>query len=276
MKRPSRRQFLQGGLALGGALLAGDAILEARHLGVTRLELASASLPPELDGLRLAHVTDLHLPCVAADQAADIITAEGVDLVLITGDTISKHRRLPLITPFINRMRGRLGTFAVRGNNDHWAHVTVPTLSRVYADGGATLLENAHATVRHGGAALQIVGLDDPSVGRPDVDRALRNADPTTPTIWLMHSPYLIDRIDPTEHHVPRALLVLAGHTHGGQIRGPGCTPHVPPGSGRFRQGWYDAALGPVYISRGVGTSVLPARLLCPPELPIITLRRRG
>ena len=67
---------------------------------------------------------------------------------------------------------------------------------------------------------------------------------------------------------------MLAGHTHGGQIRGPGCTPVVPRGCGRFRQGFYDAPLGRVYISRGIGTSVVPLRFLCPPELPIFTLRR--
>ncbi|HEX8953398.1 MAG TPA: metallophosphoesterase, partial [Polyangia bacterium] len=59
-------------------------------------------------------------------------------------------------------------------------------------------------------------------------------------------------------------------------IRGPGCTPVVPRASGRFRQGFYDAPLGRVYVSRGVGTSVVPLRFLCPPELPIFTLRRRA
>jgi predicted MPP superfamily phosphohydrolase len=70
--------------------------------------------------------------------------------------------------------------------------------------------------------------------------------------------------------------LVLAGHTHGKQIRGPGCTPWVPRALGRFRQGFYDAPLGRVYVSRGIGTSVVPLRFLYPPEPPIFTLRRRG
>ena len=94
------------------------------------------------------------------------------------------------------------------------------------------------------------------------------------PSSITAHAPGYIDRIHPIALGVPPALLVLAGHTHGGQIRGPGCTPYVPRGSGRFRSGFYDSALGRVYVSRGVGTSDIPARFLCPPELPIFTLRR--
>jgi uncharacterized protein len=261
-----------------GALAAGGLAwgwFEAGWVRLRTLEVPLPGLPPELDGLRIAHVTDLHLPCAAADRAAEVLEAEGVDLVLITGDTISSRRRLPLVTPMIARLRGRFGTFAVRGNNDHWSHVPLPTLSSAYAAAGAHLIENGSVTVTYNGAALQIVGVDDPGVGHPDVAAAWRRAEATLPTIWLVHAPGFIDRIDPQKLHLPRALLVLAGHTHGGQIRGPGCTPVVPRGSGRFRQGWYDAALGPVYISRGIGTSILPLRFLCPPELPILTLRRR-
>jgi predicted MPP superfamily phosphohydrolase len=272
----NRRQFLKAAAGLAGAIFLADAIVEAHSLIVTRHDIASPTLPPELEGMRIAHLTDLHLPCAAADRAADVIAAEGPDLVLITGDTISQHEQLNLITPYIARVRGRFGTLAVRGNNEHWARLSVGTLSAAFAAGGATLLENAHAVVQYGGARLQVVGLDDPAVGRPAIATAMRNADASLPTVWLMHAPGFIDRITPNPPTLPKALLVLAGHTHGGQIRGPGCTPVVPRGSGRFRSGFYEAPLGPVYISRGVGTSVVPLRFLCPPELPIFTLRRRA
>jgi hypothetical protein len=272
----NRRQFLKSAAALAGGILVADAALEARGLVVTRYDVPSPTLPPALDGLRIAHLTDLHLPCAAADRAAEVIEAEGPDVVVITGDTISRRRELELVTPYVARARGRFGTLAVRGNNEHAAKVPVPTLSAANAAGGATLLENAHAIVRYNGAALQLIGLDDPGTGHPDVNIALRGTDSSLPTIWLVHGPAFIDRIIPSPPSLPRALLVLAGHTHGGQIRAPGCTPWVPRASGRFRQGFYDAAIGRVYVSRGIGTSVVPLRLLCPPELPIFTLRRRA
>jgi predicted MPP superfamily phosphohydrolase len=271
----NRRQFLKSAAALAGGILVADAALEARGLVVTRHDVPAPDLPPALDGLRIAHLSDLHLPCAAADRAAEVIEAEGVDLVLITGDTISKREQLELVTPYIQRVRGRFGTYAVRGNNDHWTRTPVPKLAGAYAAAGATLLDNANAIVTFNGSALQLIGLDDPGVGHPDIATAWRGADRQLPTVWMMHGPGYIDRIDPQKLQLPRALLVLAGHTHGGQIRGPGCTPVVPRGSGRFRQGWYDAALGRVYVSRGVGTSVVPLRFLCPPELPILTLCRR-
>ena len=108
----------------------------------------------------------------------------------------------------------------------------------------------------------------NPPPATPDRDLPLRPG-PASPAV-----PPLRPEPPPTPPALPPALLVLAGHTHGGQIRGPGCTPVVPRGSGRFRSGWYDAALGRVYITRGIGTSVVPLRFLCTPELPIFTLRR--
>jgi predicted MPP superfamily phosphohydrolase len=71
-----------------------------------------------------------------------------------------------------------------------------------------------------------------------------------------------------------RSSLCLAGHTHGGQIRAGSLAPFVPPGSGRFVAGWYETEMGPLYVSRGTGTSIVPARFCCRPELPVFELVR--
>jgi predicted MPP superfamily phosphohydrolase len=81
-----------------------------------------------------------------------------------------------------------------------------------------------------------------------------------------------VDHITPGS--VPRPAAIISGHTHGGQVRLPLYTPYTPYGSGRFVAGWYRDTLAPLYVSRGIGTVVLPARLFCPPELPIFTLRK--
>ena len=89
---------------------------------------------------------------------------------------------------------------------------------------------------------------------------------------WVMHGPGYVDTVP--RQTAPKPAVILAGHTHGGQIRLPFYTPYTPVGSGRFVAGWYRDTVAPLYVSRGIGTVLVPARLFCPPELPVFTLRR--
>jgi predicted MPP superfamily phosphohydrolase len=129
---------------------------------------------------------------------------------------------------------------------------------------------NESATLTYRGARLRIVGFDDPVVGQPDPARALADPVPGVPEIWLIHAPAYIDTL-PTD--TPRPSVILAGHTHGGQIRLPGRTLYTPPGSGRYVSGWYRGPLGPLYVLRGIGTATVRIRFCCPPEIPIFTLQ---
>jgi hypothetical protein len=109
--------------------------------------------------------------------------------------------------------------------------------------------------------------LDDPSSGTPNLDAALKTVPQGAYVIAAFHAPAFFDNI---AGHVP---LVLAGHTHGGQVRLP-LVPvfWLPQGSGRFLEGWYAERGSRMYVSRGIGTSFLPIRFLCLPELAIITV----
>jgi uncharacterized protein len=131
---------------------------------------------------------------------------------------------------------------------------------------------NAHREIRVDGASLVLVGLDDPVMGRPDARQARTGDRPDGVEIWLVHAPGFVSRQHGYLSRPP--ALVLSGHTHGGQIRLPLLPALTPPGSGRFVEGWYRDTLAPLYVSRGIGTTTIPARLRCPPELPIFTLRR--
>ena len=90
--------------------------------------------------------------------------------------------------------------------------------------------------------------------------------------IWLAHAPGFVDQL--TNVAAPKPALILSGHTHGGQIRLPALPAICPTGSGRFVAGWYRDTVAPLYVSRGLGTSVIRARLFCPPEITFFTLRR--
>jgi predicted MPP superfamily phosphohydrolase len=130
---------------------------------------------------------------------------------------------------------------------------------------------NSAQTVDVAGVPLALVGLDDPVLGSPDILKAREGIVRGSTEIWMVHAPGLVDGLP--EMTAARPSLLLAGHTHGGQIRIPLVPPLKPVGAGRFLEGWYYDTVAPLYVSRGVGTTGIPARFRCPAELPIFTLR---
>ena len=140
-----------------------------------------------------------------------------------------------------------------------------------YGNAGVELLFNSSARVPVRDASVTIVGLDDPVEGQPDPMAALAGVAARDVAVWVLHGPGYVDELP--KSIMPSPALFLAGHTHGGQIRLPGVTLVLPVGSGRFVAGWYRDTIAPLYVSRGIGTVFVPARLFCPPELPVFTLR---
>lgn len=266
----TRRRFIAA--AATGAAVAADALLlERSGVRVTRHELAVAGVSPALDGLTIAQVSDSHLPGnrLAARRVVDIVARERPDIVAYTGDIVESSESLPILTGLVRDAPGTLATVAIYGNWERRTGVREAALAAAYERAGAELLVSRSTIVERGGARLSLVGLDDALYSAPDLSQAL--AGPTeAATIWLVHCPAFADRIP---EGTPRPSAILAGHTHGGQIRLPGWTPHTPVGSGDYVAGWYRAAGTPLYVSRGIGTVVVPARFFAPAELPIFTLR---
>jgi predicted MPP superfamily phosphohydrolase len=273
-RRITRRRFLAATAAVGGGVLADASAIEPYRLDVSRHDVPITGLPAGLDGLRIAQISDVHLPGTpdAARRVVAAVERERPDLVVLTGDIIEGLGDLPALTDFASAVRGRLGTFAVLGNWEHKAGIT-PTMARAaYDKAEVAFLFNESAAIRRGGARLRLVGFDDPVVGAPDPVRALAGRASNDVDLWLIHGPAYADTL-PRDTPVP--AMILAGHTHGGQIRLPGVTLYTPPGSGRYVSGWYRDTLAPLYVSRGIGTATVRMRFCCRPELPIFTLRRR-
>ena len=259
--------------ALGGATLADASAVEPYWLEVSRHDVPIAGLPAGLDGIRIAQISDVHLPGTpdAARRAAHAVERERPDIVVLTGDIIEEAIYLPALTDLASAVRGRLGTFAVLGNWEHKAGITPAIARTAYERAGVTFLFNEAGVVRHGGATLRLVGFDDPVVGAPDPARALAGIAAGDVAVWLIHGPAYVDTLPKS---TPIPAMILSGHTHGGQIRLPGVTLYTPPGSGRYVSGWYRDALAPLYVSRGIGTATIRMRFFCRPELPVFTLRR--
>jgi len=274
----TRRRFLGVTAAAVGAAgvgALGDGFLvEPTALEITRHDLPVPGLAPSLAGLRLACVSDVHLSDgvpTPARAALARLERERPDVVVLIGDICNHRSDLDTLVTWARDARGSRATFATLGNWEHDAGIGRGSAEQAYGRAGVELLYNSSGRVRIGSAALTVVGIDDPVRGEPDVATAVRALDRADPALWLVHAPGFVDAI-PRERF-PRPAAILAGHTHGGQVRLPGWTPYTPTGSGRFVAGWYRDTLAPLYVSRGIGTVAIPARLFCPPEIALFTLR---
>jgi len=274
----SRRRFLVGAAgALGAAALGDGFLIEPAAVEITRHDIPVPGLPPELDGFTIACVTDVHLQSWihrAGRATIKLLAGARPHLVALIGDICNRYDDLETLVSFAGQARGTVATVATLGNWEHDAGIDRRTAEQAYGVVGVELLYNSTTRIRIGSTALTVVGIDDPVLGRPDAVAATRGLDGREPCVWVLHAPGYVDGIE--RGAVPRPAAIISGHTHGGQVRLPFYTPYTPYGSGRFVAGWYRDTLAPLYVSRGIGTVTIPARLFCPPELPIFTLRQSG
>ena len=270
----SRRRFLLGAGAVGAAIGADAFGFEAHRVLLSRHDVAVPGLPSSLDGLRIAQVSDLHLPGnqLAARAALDLLRSERPEVVVLSGDMTESGQAVADVGEFAAAARGSLGTVATLGNWEYRARVVGKTARAVYRAAGVDLLINQAKVLEIGGTPLALVGLDDILSGRPDVAGARAGLQADVVEVWVVHEPEFADQV--SRESSGKAAMLLAGHTHGGQIRIPFLPPVKPVGAGRFLEGWYRDIPVPLYVSRGVGTTGIPARFRCPAELPVFTLRR--
>ena len=232
-------------------------------------------LPPELDGLRIAHLSDFHLGVpsrgvTAVERAVDWVERRQPDLTLISGDLLSRRSG----EPRLRRLLARLPRcYTVLGNHDLALSRDPFSQSIERWDlQPATLLRDESRTIELRGRTVQIVGVD-PRSYRRGLARPARLADRGADLrILVCHFPYVVNRLPEGAFH-----LVLAGHLHAGQI----C---VPCPSGRLRlahtrwtyvQGLYPLPGGALHVSAGLGTTFVPFRFLARPEATELVLGSR-
>lgn len=276
----TRRQFLaSGSLALVGALTASTLYLvgedESQDLVVERVTLPVEGLAPSLEGFTIAQLSDFHLypftqrPLIK--RAVAISNSLNPDLVVLTGDYVWRTlEAIHDLAPILAGLNARHGVYAAMGNHDLWTDVGV--IKAAFDEVGLPYLINQGVTITEGKGNLYLAGLDDGWSGKPDLQAALAGSPADAPVVLLMHEPDLADNFS----LVPRIVLQLSGHSHGGQVRFSrldGAT--VLPYLGRK----YDYQLYRVngmwlYTNPGIGVISVPLRVNCPPEITEITLVR--
>ena len=276
--RESRRLFLKRLAWAGAGVFAGglalDGAYERRWLQITRPRIVIPGLPAALDGLTVCHVTDVHhgpyldLDLDRVKAVIDLVLRLAADLIVITGDMV--HRSPKYIDPVweeLSRLRAPLGVFCVMGNHDHWEGIEHSRWAAQQA--GIPELNNRGLSISRRGARLWLAGVGDLYEDEQLLDQALADIGQNEPAILLSHNPDFADEVTD-----PRVKLILAGHSHGGQIVLPLIGPPVVPCKHKYAMGLVRTEVSQVYISRGVGMAIIPVRINCRPELPLITLTR--
>jgi predicted MPP superfamily phosphohydrolase len=271
-------------IAAGCSLWAAALWLGTERVALRRIAVPSEALSAALGDGRVLHVSDLHVRRVGYRERrlAELAATAAPDLVAVTGDLVEPpgRGRPAEIGPAVAVMR-RLAeiapTVAVLGNNDlpypeKAQTVDTQRLVAALADAGVLVLRNAAARMtvrgRSGTSEVYIVGVDDNFTHRDDLHAALGAVPPDVPAILLAHSPDVVADWD-----VSRFALVLAGHTHGGQIRLPFIgaleTQTRVPG---YVDGLYALPWGNwLHVSGGVGTSEIHLRFLAPPGAAVLS-----
>jgi len=274
--RPIFQAVVASWVAAGAIILlaGGDFSFLPRPAGITTVEVEILGLAPELDGLRIAALSDHHVGSLMTPRRAarrlNSLSRAAPDLIVELGDVTDMDPSYqPEAVAVIGEHRAPLGSFAVAGNFD--VRCGTDALGQLFAEVGVTYLENEAACVSVDGAELWIVGVGDPWTGQDDLEAALADVPAGAPVVLLAHSPDIVEQA--AERNIP---LMLSGHLHGGQVVIPFAGPVVGMSKYGTRFAWGHFQVGPTHlvVSRGLGEEAIPGRLFCRPEIVLVILRR--
>ncbi len=273
------------GWGLGG--MVAWSLLEPHRVSLRHFEVFLPGLPRQAEGLKILQLSDLHVSAMTGTrflrQVIEHCNALQPDLVALTGDYVSRRNSYASFTGArlwarpeleyarrmaaeVARLEARLGVLAIPGNHDH-ALGRFEAIGSLLEAAGVVTLENKNVRI----AGLPFVGLDDVRAGRPRLGAAFEGVERAEAQVVLAHNPRLLGLLR------GRNALVLAGHTHAGQIHLPLTRFRRRPGdmSGSpWFQGWCRQEGAQMYVSSGLGSVHFPARLRCPPEITLFVLRK--
>lgn len=304
---PSRRTFFRTASVVAGAapflgVMYGYAAERLRY-EVRRVEIPLTSLPPELDGMEIVQISDIHLSSYmsrgSVRRAVDMANDVGADLAVVTGDLVTGvHDSVYDCVDEVRRLHAPLGVYGCNGNHEIYARAE-DLAERLYQQAGMKMLRRENAIINYKGAQLNLIGVDYQRERMPSGRKVqmLANVAPLIrrdmPNILLSHNPNSFNRA--AELGIE---LTLAGHTHGGQVQveildvslsparfitdyiaglyhRPLLMPDQPKRLGETIKLMPNApkGLAALYVNRGLGTVGAPVRLGAPPEITHIVLR---
>lgn len=259
-------------LAKGLRQFAEDAIAEASSISIENVKIYLERLPKKLDGLRLVHLSDIHhSPFTGLEHISRVVEVSNrlkPDMFVLTGDYVSHEAEyIAPVADALAELKAEYGTHACLGNHDHWTDAELVT--QEFRRAGISVLINEGVRFEARGAKFWLCGVDDYMVGKTDLKTALLGSNEDEFKLLLAHNPQIVR---------PAARfgidLMLSGHTHGGQVKIRDEEKRILPRR-RLSSGLHRRKNTQIYITRGIGTVVVPVRYQCPPEISLIELKAK-
>lgn len=265
-------------LVIAGGLAVWAFFIEPNRL-VTRYEtLQIDQWPYKGSELKIGLLSDLHAGSAFINEAKLRTIVERTnqlnpDLILMAGDFVAGGRdngdRLEPETfaPILKNLHAPLGVYAVLGNHDWWYNA--PKVRTALEANGIKVLENESVEINGPGGPFVLVGLADLWEGQQRVQETIAKIPPGPPVIAFTHNPDIFPQLP------QRVMLLLAGHTHGGQVRFPliGTVVHSSRYGDRYVAGHVVENGHHLFVTTGIGTSIVPVRFGVPPEIVLLTLK---
>ena len=258
-------------LASNFSKVARTAINEANTLKIEEIRIELKRLPKDLDGFKIVHLSDIHHSPFTDLQhirnAVEISNDLEPDMFVLTGDYVSHEPEyIAPMAEVLGALDSEYGTHACLGNHDHWTDADLVT--NLLRDSGVNVLVNEGLRFTARGSSIWLCGVDDHMAGKTDILAALKGSFPDEMKLLLAHNPVVI-----RQAARQRVDLMLSGHTHGGQIKIREKEKKHLVRRRRLTSGLHQRRHTQIYITRGIGTVVLPVRYQCPPEVSLIELK---
>ncbi|WP_249869931.1 metallophosphoesterase [Oceanobacillus saliphilus] len=282
----NRRTFLKNSL---GSLLAFVGIsggtyyysrnIEPSLLKITEETLFSPKIHAAFHDFKIIQFSDTHVgfhfSLNQLEELATKINSLNPDIIVFTGDLVDEPNNYnwdPRLAKILQSLEANQGKYWIYGNHDHGGYGT-DIVREVMEQSQFHLLQNSNVPITIDDAQITLAGIDDVMLGVPDLDEALHDTDPELFTILLAHEPDYADKAS----HYPIDVQ-MSGHSHGGQVRFPFIGDlYTPAFAENYVQGKYSLNNEQLtlYVNSGIGTTRLPYRFLCKPELHVYTLQSK-
>ena len=279
--RTGRRYYLHTLAAAGliGLLLVCWSILiEPNRLIVKPTTVAIAGWPPGFEQCKIVALSDLHVgaPHITLDKVRQIVqltNEQQPDLIVLLGDYViqgvlgGSFVAPESLVEILKDLHAPLGVYAVLGNHDWW--LGGERVTSAFQQAGIRMLTNEAIPIQRNGQTLWLAGLGDLFSHQDDIDKTLRSVTTNDPILALTHTPDIFLKLP------PQVVLTLAGHTHGGQVNLPWLGRRVVPSDygEKYAIGFVEEGTRRLFVTTGIGTSILPMRFRVPPEIAVLTIK---